>query len=106
MFAIQALLMLNGEARFLNDSIRVDGLLILGGLVTIIPLILFAAGARRMKLSTIGVLQYIAPSCQFMLAIFYFGEEVSGWKIIAFMFIWFAVIVYSIDSIRASRQAH
>ncbi len=106
MFAIQALLMLNGEARFLNDSIRVDGLLILGGLVTIIPLILFAAGARRMKLSTIGVLQYIAPSCQFMLAIFYFGEVVSGWKIIAFMFIWFAVIVYSIDSIRASRQAH
>jgi len=104
MIILEAWLMWSGDARFLKDGIAADGLLMLGGLVTVIPLVLFAAGARKLKLTTIGVLQYIAPTCQLILAITIFGETVGIGEICAFVLIWIAVAMYSIESIRYSRK--
>ena len=79
-------------------------MLLLGGPVTVIPLLLFTGGARRLRLSTIGLLQYIAPTGQILLAVFAFGESFGPERVIAFTLIWIAVILYSVDSIRAARS--
>jgi chloramphenicol-sensitive protein RarD len=77
------------------------GGLLLGGLVTIVPLLLFASGARRLKLATIGILQYIAPSGQLLLATFIFHEEFGRTQAIVFGLIWLAVVLYSVDAWRS-----
>jgi len=78
--------------------------LALGGIMTIIPLILFTTGARRVQLSTMGILQYIAPTGQLLLAVLLFNEPFEQTQLIVFSLIWIAVILYSFDSIRAERQ--
>lgn len=79
-------------------------LLALAGVVTAIPLLWFAAAARRLRLSTLGVLQYLAPTCQFLLAVFAYGEAFRWWHGVSFGLIWAALAVYTWDSIRAYRQ--
>ncbi|BDA83859.1 permease [Aureimonas sp. SA4125] len=69
-------------------------LLICAGPLTAIPLILFAAGAKRLDYSTIGILQYIAPTALFFTAVFAFGEPFSAWQGVAFALIWVAVVIY------------
>jgi chloramphenicol-sensitive protein RarD len=72
-----------------------DALLLIGaGPLTAIPLILFAAGAKRLDYSTIGILQYIAPTALFFTAVFVFGEPFSAWQGVAFGLIWVAVAIY------------
>jgi chloramphenicol-sensitive protein RarD len=80
-------------------------LLALAGLVTAIPLLWFAAAARRLRLSTMGVLQYVSPTCQFLLAVFAYGEAFRWWHGVSFGLIWGALAIYTADSIRAYRQA-
>lgn len=75
-------------------------LLILSGPATAIPLILFAAGAQRLRLATVGMLQYVAPSIHLGLAVLMFGEPVSPVQIFTFAMIWVALGVYSLDAIR------
>jgi chloramphenicol-sensitive protein RarD len=77
--------------------------LLLGGFVTIVPLVLFAGCTKRLRLATVGLMQYIAPTGQLLMAVFLFGEEFGIERIIAFAFIWAAVITYSIDSVRHAR---
>ena len=79
-------------------------LLALAGVVTAIPLLWFAAAARRLRLSTLGVLQYLAPTCQFLLAVLAYGETFRWWHGVSFGLIWAALAVYTVDSIRAYRQ--
>jgi chloramphenicol-sensitive protein RarD len=79
-------------------------LLALAGVVTAIPLLWFAAAARRLRLSTLGVLQYLAPTCQFLLAVFAYGETFRWWHGVSFGLIWGALAVYTVDSIRAYRE--
>ena len=105
MLFLQIWLMSNGQASFLQGDIGLDVLLFAGGLVTAIPLVLFAAAARRLRLATIGQLQYLAPSCQLLLAVFWFGETIDPLGIVAFIIIWTAVGLYSFDSIRSNRAA-
>ncbi|GGD13778.1 EamA family transporter RarD [Aureimonas glaciei] len=69
-------------------------LLVCAGPLTAIPLILFAAGAKRLDYSTIGILQYIAPTALFFTAVFAFGEPFSLWQGVAFGLIWVAVAIY------------
>ena len=76
-------------------------LLSLSGIVTAIPLLLFATAARRLKLSTLGLLQYLAPTCQFLLATLYYREPVLPVDLIGFVGIWAGLIVFTIDSRRA-----
>ena len=79
-------------------------LLAASGIVTSIPLLCFAAAARRLPLTTLGILQYIPPSMQFMLAVFVFGEKFSTPQAVSFAFIWTAVVIYTVDSVRRYRR--
>ena len=81
------------------------GLLLACGLVTAVPLILYASGARRLRLSTIGIMQYIAPSMIFAIAIFAFKEPFSAGRLAAFACIWAALVIYSWSMLRAARRA-
>lgn len=80
-------------------------LLPLGGLVTAIPLLWFAAGARRLRLSTIGFVQYLAPTLQFLIAVFYFGEVFTLSRWITYGVIWLAVGIFVVDTlVRVARD--
>ena len=81
------------------------GLLALGGGITAVPLLAFAAGARRLRLATIGFLQYVSPTLQFLLAVLVYREPFHGVQIVAFAFIWLALLVYAIDSARGLTRA-
>ncbi len=78
-------------------------LLSLSGIVTAMPLLWFAAGVRRLRLTTMGFVQYLSPTVQFVLAVTLLGEHLRPEQLITFAFIWSAVIVYTIDSVRAHR---
>ncbi len=92
-----------GEGHFLAGSWR-DTLLLMGaGPVTAIPLIFYANGAKLLRLSTIGFLQYIAPTLIMCVAVFVFGEPFGEARMIAFPMIWAALVVFSIPMIRSLR---
>lgn len=75
------------------------------GVVTAVPLITYANGAKLLRLSTIGILQYIAPTMIFLAAVFLFGEEFGRARMIAFPMIWLALIIYSTSLVRQMRRA-
>lgn len=93
-----------GVAHFGSDSTLVNGLLIFTGLATTLPLLLFAYGAQRVLLSTIGILQYIAPTLQFLLGVFLYHEGFSTSRLIGFGCVWIALIVYTLDGLMLRRQ--
>ncbi|MEM9619508.1 MAG: EamA family transporter RarD [Pseudomonadota bacterium] len=95
-------LMHSGGAVFLQSSITMDTLLVLAGPVTVVPLLLFALSARRLRLSTLGFLQYIGPTLQFVLGLYY-GEPFTWAHGVCFGLIWTALAVFSFDAARASR---
>ena len=72
-------------------------LLAFAGLVTAIPLILFAHGARRVPLATLGILQYATPTLQFLLGVVVYGESFTHARLIGFSLIWTALLLYSIE---------
>jgi chloramphenicol-sensitive protein RarD len=74
------------------------------GLITGLPLVLFSWGAQRVRLSTLGVVQYLNPTLQAVSAVLIMGEPFSRWHAVAFAMIWAALLVYSIESIRQERQ--
>lgn len=83
-----------------------DALFLLGsGVATALPLLWFAAGARRLRYSTMGILQYIAPTCQLALAVWVYGEPFTLRHGITFALIWLAVGLYVADGIRTVRGA-
>ncbi len=81
-----------------------DWLLPLTGVITAIPLMMFAVGARRLPLATVGFLQYIAPSLNFLVAVLLFREPFDTTQLVGFALIWLALAVYSADLLRASRR--
>jgi len=89
---------------FLHSTLYIDLMLSLGGLITVIPLLLFNGAATRMKLSTLGFFQYIGPSCSFLLAIFIYKEELNFDKLITFCLIWIALVIFSLDSINTQQK--
>jgi len=93
-----------GSAEILGGDMFVTAGLLLGGFVTIVPLLLFASAATRLKLSTMGILQYIAPSGQFILAILVYQEVFGINQAVVFGLIWVAVLLYSFDSWRSSKS--
>lgn len=88
-----------GTGHFGHQALGLDALLVLGGLVTAIPLMLFAYGARRVPLTVIGMLQYLAPTLQLLLAVFWFGEPFTQVQAIGFTCIWSALLIYALDSV-------
>lgn len=81
-----------------------DLLLVLSGPVTALPLVFFASAARRLSLTVVGFFQYIAPTCQFLLAVLVFGERFSAAHQLTFLCIWAAVLLFSASSWRRARR--
>lgn len=98
-------LVYSGANHFGTVSWKITILLLLAGFVTTIPLIWFNKSARRIKLSSIGFIQYIAPSLQFVMAIIY-GERFGLNQAISFGLIWTALLIYTIDSIKNRSQSN
>ncbi len=96
---------LSGKAAFLSGSGGLDALLLLAGVVTATPLLLFGAAMGRLRLATMGLLQYIVPTSHFGLAVFAFGEPFGSAHLLSFALIWSALAVYSWDSLRSTRRS-
>lgn len=97
------LIWLGPEGNFMSNGN--DMWLLMGcGLVTAVPLLIYANGAKLLRLSTIAILQYIAPTMIFLVAVFAFGEEVDPARQVAFPLIWAALVIYSVPLIRQMRQ--
>ena len=88
-----------GDGSFGVDPVT-DILLIVAGAVTAIPLLLFTAAAKRLPYSTLGFLQYIAPSIQFLLAVLLFGEALTPAHMLCFGAIWTALLIFAVDGWR------
>ncbi|WP_299861478.1 EamA family transporter RarD [uncultured Hoeflea sp.] len=102
--AFVAYTQINGTGHF-GGTGSVDVLLLLGcGLVTAVPLMIYANGAKLLRLSTIGIMQYIAPTMIFVIAVFVFKEPFGPYKLAAFVLIWTALAIYS-SSLLRSRKA-
>ncbi|MFN4201974.1 MAG: EamA family transporter RarD [Tabrizicola sp.] len=84
-----------GTGHFLAGVVWDDALLLGCGVVTAVPLMIYANGAKGLTLSTIAIMQYIAPTMIFLTAVFVFGEPFSGVKLVAFSLIWAALAIYS-----------
>jgi chloramphenicol-sensitive protein RarD len=93
-----------GNGVMTNGSVGLYALLIVGGPLTAIPLVLFAYGARRIPYSTVGLLQYIGPTIQLMLAVFAFGEPFHGPRVAGFVLIWTALALYAADGLWRARK--
>jgi len=93
-----------GESYLRLDSPGMAGMLMLAGPLTVVPLLCFALAARRLRLSTIGIMQFIAPSLQFLVGLAY-GEELTAPHGVCFTLIWIAVVIFSWDAWRSARTA-
>lgn len=97
-------LLSKGQSAMQFGDIKLNVYLLAAGVVTATPLILFAAGAKQIPLTLVGILQYIAPSTQFLIGIFIFREPFNEHKLVGFILIWIALIIFTLDGIRVYRQ--
>jgi chloramphenicol-sensitive protein RarD len=81
-------------------------LLVSSGVATAVPLLLFAAAARRIPLSTVGLLQYLTPSMQLAIGVFVYGEPMPPARLAGFVIVWVALAVFTVDSLRHARAAY
>jgi len=94
-----------GHSTFPAPDVSTNLWLIALGPITAVPLLLFAAGARRISMTTLGLLQYIGPSIQFVLGVWVFHEPFTPARFAGFALIWIALLVYSLDGWRVTRRA-
>lgn len=87
-----------------GQDIRTSVLLITAGVVTTVPLVLFAIGAQRLPMATLGVLQFLAPTLQFLCGILLFGETLNSGQVASFGLIWIGLVLFASDSISAVRR--
>ncbi len=93
-----------GTGSFGHAGATINILLAFTGVVTALPLIWFAYGARRVTLATVGILQYIAPTFQFLLGVLVYGEEFTDTRVIGFSVIWTALLIYSLEGVVQGRK--
>jgi len=93
-----------GEGAFLNQGTGTTLLLILAGPVTSIPLLLFGFSARRVPLSMLGFIQYIAPTLQFLLGVFVYKEPFPPERLVGFSIIWAALLIYTLEGVFHTRR--
>jgi chloramphenicol-sensitive protein RarD len=101
---VLAYLTWQGQSAFVQGDVPTLAWLVLGGPLTATPLLLFAAGARRITLTTMGILQYIAPSLQFALGVWLFHEPFQSARFVGFLLIWTALVIYSVEGWWMSRS--
>lgn len=88
-----------------GDDVTTSVLLILAGVITAVPLLMFATAARRMSYASLGFVQYIAPSIAFLLGVFAYGEPLSTTKLACFILIWISIAIFCADAIKTYRAA-
>jgi chloramphenicol-sensitive protein RarD len=94
-----------GRASFLHAGALSDVLLVGAGLITIAPLLLFAAAVQRVPLSIIGILQYIAPTIQFLLGVLLYREPFTRAQLAGFAFVWAALAVFTAEGLLSRRAS-
>lgn len=92
-----------GAGAFVNAGAGTTLLLAATGVVTAVPLIFFSAGTRLIPLTTIGLLQYITPTAQFLLGVFVFKESFSSNQVVGFVIIWIALILFTLENLMHNR---
>ena len=95
----------NGDLVFGTQPATHTALLLSAGVITAVPLLLFAAAARRLKLTHIGLTQFFAPVLQFVIGVYYFQEQMPLARWLGFALMWIALIILTIDLFRSSRAA-
>ena len=93
----------SGASAFSSGDTSLNVLMLLAGPVTVMPLLLFAVAARKLTLTMVGFLQYLAPTLQFLIGVYY-GEELTTAHLICFGSIWTAVALFSIDAFRSAKK--
>ncbi|MBC3874232.1 EamA family transporter RarD [Undibacterium flavidum] len=95
-------LALNNQSVFLQAATGTQILLVAVGPITAIPLLMFAAAARRIPLATLGLMQYISPTIQLLIGVWLYHEQFSQERLLGFLGIWSGLLIYSVDSLRFS----
>jgi chloramphenicol-sensitive protein RarD len=93
----------NGSGAFFHTGLRSDLLMVGAGLVTTVPLLLFASAARSVPLWLVGLLQYIAPTLQFLIGVFIYKEPFNHEQLIGFGIVWLALLIFLVENYLASR---
>ena len=102
-FGYLIFMQVNNTSAFLNTGITSDLLMIGAGLVTTVPLLMFASAARSIPLWVVGLLQYIAPTLQFLIGVFVYKEPFSHNQLIGFGIVWAALLVFLVENYLANR---
>ena len=98
-----AVVQFTNRGAFLHDGALIDALLIGAGLVTTIPLLMFASAAQQIPLTVVGILQYIAPTLQFLIGVFIYHETFDQSRLVGFGLVWLALIIFWAESYLANR---
>ncbi len=102
--AYLGILQVNNTAAFLHTGMTSDLLLVGAGLVTTVPLLMFASAAKQIPLTMIGVLQYLAPTIQFLLGVFVYKEAFDQSRLIGFGLVWLALLIFWVENYLANRM--
>ena len=94
----------SGQSALYSVPLSTAAILMLSGIATALPLLWFAMGAARLKLSTLGFLQYISPTLSLLLGVFLYGEKFTGTHLLSFSFIWTGLIIYSFSNFEAKSK--
>lgn len=100
-----ALLESQGSGAFSHNGWALTLLLALAGVITALPLLMFATAARSIPLYLVGILQYIAPTCQFLLGVFLYHEPFGASQLIGFTIVWSALAIYSLEGLITKHRA-
>jgi chloramphenicol-sensitive protein RarD len=95
----------NGTGAFLHDGLTIDLFLAGAGIVTTIPLLMFASAAKQIPLTMVGILQYIAPTLQFLIGVFIYKEPFDRAHLIGFGIVWLALVIFWVENYLAHRTA-
>ena len=95
----------HGQGALAHADVATLGWLVLAGPLTAAPLLLFAGGARRIPMATLGILQYISPTLQFALGVWVFNEAFEPGRVVGFVLIWTALLIYSVEGWRVRQRS-
>lgn len=98
------LIYLGDQGAFGVGDLNRDLLLVGAGVATAFPLIMFSAAARRLSLTTLGIMQYLGPTVQLVIGVFLYNEPLTQDRLVGFLFIWGALILFTFETLRHARQ--
>src|SRR5690606_20526306 len=94
----------HGGSSFMQGDWFTDLFLVLTGPMTTVPLLLFTYGAQRIRLTTLGLMQYLVPTMSFAIAVWLYGEPLGHGQLVTFACIWIGLAIFSVDTWRKERE--